>query len=90
MIFWIASYPKSGNTWVRSMLTSYYFSYNGIFNQKLLGKIGQFPQKKYFDDFEYDKSIAGDISRFWIKAQENLNKDKKLKFFNKCLQYPSF
>jgi len=81
MIFWIASYPKSGNTWVRSMLTSYYFSYNGIFNQKLLGKIGQFPQKKYFDDFEYDKSIAGDISRFWIKAQENLNKDKKLKFF---------
>ena len=26
MIVWIASYPKSGNTWVRSLLTSYYFS----------------------------------------------------------------
>ena len=26
MFVWIASYPKSGNTLVRSMLTSYFFS----------------------------------------------------------------
>ncbi len=80
MIFWIASYPKSGNTWVRSMLTSYYYSDNGIFNQKLLSKIGQFPEEKYFNNFDYDKSKVGDNSRFWIQAQEYLNKDKKLRF----------
>ena len=25
MIIWIASYPKSGNTWVRSFLSSYIY-----------------------------------------------------------------
>ena len=29
MIIWIASYPKSGNTWVRSLLASYLFSKDG-------------------------------------------------------------
>ena len=36
MIFWIASYPKSGNTWLRSLLSSYYYSEDGLFDQKLL------------------------------------------------------
>ena len=81
MIFWIASYPKSGNTWMRTMLSSYYYSDDGIFNQKLLSKIQQFPEKKHFNNFEYDQSKVGDNSRFWIKAQEKLNKDKKLRFF---------
>ena len=26
MIFWIASYPKSGNTWIRSFISTYYLS----------------------------------------------------------------
>ena len=25
MIFWIASYPKSGNTWLRALISSYYY-----------------------------------------------------------------
>ena len=46
MIFWIASYPKSGNTWIRSLLCSYYFSENGVFTgDSLLKNIGQFPEK---------------------------------------------
>tara|TARA_X000000368_G_C22931172_1_gene667699 strand:+ start:128 stop:976 length:849 start_codon:yes stop_codon:yes gene_type:complete len=81
MIFWIASYPKSGNTWIRSLLCSYYYSEKGFFNQKLLGKIGQFPQKKYFTDFNYDKTKVTDTSKFWIKAQDKLNENNKLKFF---------
>ena len=48
MIFWVASYPKSGNTWLRALLASYYYSYDGTFDQKLLKKIEQFPQKKNF------------------------------------------
>ena len=53
MIIWLASYPKSGNTWLRALLSSYYYSENGIFDPKLLSKIENFPQKKYFRHFKY-------------------------------------
>ena len=81
MIFWIASYPKSGNTWLRSLLCAYYYSSDGIFNQKLLKKISQFPQKHHFVNFDYNPKIVTDTSRFWIKAQNEINRDSKLKFF---------
>ncbi len=81
MIFWIASYPKSGNTWLRSLLSSYYFSKDGFFDQKLLEHIGQFPEKKYFIGFDYDSSIITDTSKFWISAQKRINQDNKLSFF---------
>jgi len=45
MIIWIASYPKSGNTWVRSLLGSYLYSDTGIFNFDLLKKINNFLTK---------------------------------------------
>ena len=35
MFIWLASYPKSGNTLVRSLLSSYFFSKDGIFNLRL-------------------------------------------------------
>ena len=81
MIFWIASYPKSGNTWLRALLASYFFSKDGFFRENLLENINQFPQKKYFEHFDYDKNIPTDTSRFWIKAQEKINQDKKIRFF---------
>ena len=48
---------------------------------KTIKKIDQFPVRKYFENFEYDKKKVGDTSKFWIKAQEIINRDKKLKFF---------
>ena len=30
MIIWLASYPKSGNTMLRSMLSAYFFTEDGI------------------------------------------------------------
>jgi len=81
MIFWIASYPKSGNTWLRALLATYYFSEDGIFNQSLLPYINQFPQKIYFENFKYNPKNITDTSNFWIKAQEIINLDKKIKFF---------
>ena len=81
MILWIASYPKSGNTWLRALLSSYYFSKDGSFNQEFLKMIDQFPQKSYFKDFDYDPTKTTDTSKFWIKAQEKINNDKKFKFF---------
>ena len=81
MIFWIASYPKSGNTWLRSLLCAYYYSSDGNFDQKLLKNISQFPQKHHFVNFDYNPKIVTDTSRFWIKAQNEINRDSKLKFF---------
>ena len=81
MIFWIASYPKSGNTWLRALLSSYYFSEDGTFNQKYLKMIDQFPQKSYFKSFNYNPKIVSDTSQFWIKAQEKINENNKLNFF---------
>tara|TARA_A100000164_G_C21727143_1_gene685760 strand:+ start:59 stop:907 length:849 start_codon:yes stop_codon:yes gene_type:complete len=80
MIFWIASYPKSGNTWVRALISAYYYSNKGIFTEDLIKKIGQFPEKIHFSGFDYDKKIVTDTTRFWIKAQERINEDKKVKF----------
>jgi len=80
MIFWIASYPKSGNTWLRALLSSYFYSEEGIFNQDLLKNIDQFPEKRHFSDFNYDPKIVIDTSKFWIKAQEKINLNNKLNF----------
>ena len=80
MIFWIASYPKSGNTWLRALLSSYFYSAEGIFNQDLLKNIDQFPEKRHFSDFNYDPKIVTDTSKFWIKAQEKINLNNELNF----------
>ena len=81
MIFWIASYPKSGNTWLRALLSSYFFTEDGIFNQNLLSNIAQFPEKRHFDKFNYDSKIVTDTAKFWIKAQDIINENNKLNFF---------
>jgi len=81
MIFWIASYPKSGNTWLRALISAYYYSKDGIFNQNILKNIRQFPEKGHFIDFNYDPDNVADTAKFWIKSQEKINKDKKIRFF---------
>ena len=82
MILWIASYPKSGNTWLRALLSTYYYTKDGIFSDdKILGNIEQFPKKKYFTNFKYDPTLPGDTSKLWIEAQNKINSDKKIKFF---------
>ena len=81
MIFWIASYPKSGNTWLRALLSSYFYSEEGVFSQDLLKNIGQFPEKRHFSEFDYDPKMVTDTSKFWIKAQEKINFNNKLNFF---------
>ena len=52
MIIWIASYPKSGNTWVRSFLTSYIFQNDKRFSFDDLDKIRSFPSD---DEINYLK-----------------------------------
>jgi len=82
MIIWLASYPKNGNTWLRSLIGAYYYTNDGIFlGDQQLANIGQFPAKKCFDSFKYDLSKPGDTTRLWVAAQENINSDKKIRFF---------
>ena len=51
MIIWLASYPKSGNTWLRALLSGYFFSKDGSFSFDLLRNIDQYPSAKYFEKY---------------------------------------
>ena len=93
MIIWIASYPKSGNTWIRSLVSSYLYSNNGEFNFDMLRKIPKFTQTKYFSsvaNLEKLKKNPIKINEYWKDAQLKINLDKEIKFFkthNACVSY---
>ena len=76
MIFWIASYPKSGNTYIRSFLSAYYFSDSGKFDFDLLKNIKQFPNPEFFDG--PIKTIE-DAANNWIFSQRKIKERKKIK-----------
>ncbi len=78
MIIWIASYPKSGNTWVRSFLSSYYYSGDGNFNFNLLKNIDQYPQKKFFEN---EIKEPAEVSKYWKSSQQKIVDQKKIKIF---------
>tara|TARA_Y100000996_G_scaffold414857_1_gene407087 strand:+ start:1258 stop:2091 length:834 start_codon:yes stop_codon:yes gene_type:complete len=77
MIIWLASYPKSGNTLLRSILGAYFFSKDGNFNFEDLYKIGQFPSFRFFKDLNIDINNEKEIFSNYIKAQNLLNKSSK-------------
>jgi hypothetical protein len=81
MIIWLASYPKSGNTWLRSLLASYYFSKDGDFNFNLLQKIDQFPSYNHFKYYDKIFSNPTDTTEFWLEEQKKINSDNKVKLF---------
>ncbi len=79
MIIWIASYPKSGNTWVRAFLSAYYFTDDGIFDPNKLKLIEDYPNKTLFADNH--KIKYGEIYKFWNLSQKKILKNKKVRFF---------
>lgn len=82
MIIWLASYPKSGNTLLRSVLSTYFFSEDGNFNYEHLYKIRQFPHNDYFLELGIDIEDEKLIFKNYIKAQNLINQEKKIiKFF---------
>ena len=74
MIIWLASYPKSGNTLLRSMLTAYFYSKDGIFNFELLKNINQFPNQTLFKNLGIDENNELEVIKNYIKVQEWINK----------------
>jgi hypothetical protein len=77
MIIWLASYPKSGNTLLRSILASYFFSKDGNFNFNHLNFINQFPTISQFSKLGIDTSNEKEIFRNIIEAQKLMNKEEK-------------
>jgi hypothetical protein len=77
MIIWLASYPKSGNTLLRSMISAYFFTQDGNFNFKTLNNINQFPDFKLFENYGINTSDHMEIVKNYINVQRQINtKDK--------------
>ena len=83
MIIWIASYPKSGNTWLRSLISSYFFTDDGFFDFKLLKNIPSYPSPPFFEKYpdKFDKPEA--TAKYWIPEQERINKNNNKLIFLK-------
>ena len=73
MIIWLASYPKSGNTFLRSLLTSYLFTKDGKFDEEKLKEINQFPNISLFKNLGINTSNDLEIVKNYIKVQEKIN-----------------
>jgi len=93
MICWIASYPKSGNTWIRALISTYLYSENGEFNFSLLEKVPKFIQDKYFSPLIKLYELKKDplkITEYWKDAQSRINLINQTMFFkthNACVSY---
>ena len=89
-IFWLASYPKSGNTLIRAILSSLFFTVDGVFNFKLLEFIRQF--ESTYNIFKIKNLIGNDLYRLndisvfykyllTIQKKKNLDYQEDFKFF---------
>ena len=81
MILWLASYPKSGNTWLRLLISNYLWPEStNIFDN--LEYIPKFPKKNYFEGIVDEESLKKDpleVFKYFIPAQEIINKNNELK-----------
>jgi len=96
-IIWLASYPKSGNTWLRLIISALLFTDDGRLKDfDLLKKITKFDKLKFFDfikgislsDYEIifknkevDDQVMLTIFKYSIEAQRTLCKQDRILFF---------
>ena len=80
MFIWLASYPKSGNTLVRSMLAAYFFSNDGEYNFDLIKNIKQFPVNALFQRMGIDIQDEEEVIKNYIKVQASFNKKNSVQF----------
>ena len=82
MIIWIASYPKSGNTLIRSLIYSLIASPNGELDLSKLSFIPNYNQFRFFEKLinEEERFDVKKISDMWRKSQENIITKGKIKF----------
>jgi hypothetical protein len=82
MIIWLASYPKSGNTWVRAFLGSYLHGLQDKFKFNFIEKIGEFPDHNILGKIMDNKDFHNlkEVSKNWINVQELINQNDKINF----------
>jgi len=80
MIVWLASYPTSGNTFVRSLLSSYIFSNDGNFNFELLKNVKQFPDNLLFEQLGVNTDNEIEMYQNYINSQKILNNKESIRF----------
>ena len=81
MIIWLASYPKSGNTWLRFYIISLLMGKRTKLNLNHLKAISAYPHISQFKDLISDYLNLNEVAKNWITSQERLNSDKSLRFF---------
>ena len=79
MIIWLASYPKSGNTWVRLFLNTLLFGQDGNVNINNI-KIKQFPLKQDFSGLTDNIDDVNEFVKNCNLAQTKINLDNEIKF----------
>ena len=77
MIIWLASYPKSGNTWVRIFLSSLFSTNNDVNINNLM--IKQFPLRYNFENLTNNVNDVNEFVKNSIHAQTKINIDDKAK-----------
>ena len=79
MIIWLASYPKSGNTWVRSFLNSLLFNKDNEINLNELSNIDQYPKRSHF------KNLVSEIDNLEFKQYFKIGLNHK-KLINQIIK----
>jgi len=94
MIIWLASYPKSGNTWIRSIVNQIIHNdfkkkdevFDGLFRIRRYPSkfdIKDLPELSSFNNFTKDqkKKVIDHTVKNWIKSQEKINLNSKVNIF---------
>jgi len=81
MIIWLSSFPKSGNTFLRTLLTAYFYTKKGDFQQTLLENIENFPSIELFSKFGISTLNDNEFPKYYIEVQKKLNSLNKNKIF---------
>ena len=87
-IFWVSSYPRSGNTWLRLILCGLFFTKDGnVNNLNILKKIPKLDSLNNFEfikeisindynlifkDSNYNEETLNTYSKYWIEAQKKI------------------
>ena len=75
-IFWISSYPKSGNTWVRYVVANYFYNKNRIdSNFDILDTIKKFPSVNILKNIVNENKLIENpycISEYWNEVQKEI------------------
>ena len=73
MIIWLASYPKSGNTWLRFFIISLLMGRKTNLNLNHLKAIGAYPEKSQFKGLLSNFLDLDQVAENWISSQNRIN-----------------